>query len=180
MRNSWLSFTIPNEIRSRLHDIALNIASKTKFDPMPYNYIHMTAVFLGNKTRVTPEMLDIVAQYDLSGAFRFDRLEYFPPSKLNLIVAIFETDNSEIAIKLAEMRKQLKNEFGFDMSERDLQAQLFVPHFTLGKLNLTKRELDYLINTNFLQNIENEIENKGDFMFEVEQTDSPLHLCGGT
>ncbi len=176
MKNSWLSFTIPDELRERLHGVTLKIAHKTKFNPMLYDNIHMTAVFLG-KMHVVPEVFDIVTQYDLSGSFRFDRLEFFPPGKSNLIVAIFEADNSEIAAKLAQMKRQLKDEVGLDISERYLQAE-FVPHFTLGKLKLTKAELTDLINSNFLQNLENEIENKDDMIFEVEQNGPQLHLCG--
>lgn len=188
MKNSWLSFTIPDKLRGNLSSICQSIASRTNFQPMTYENIHMTAIFLGRvclQVRIEEEhVLDIVSRHDLRGNFRFDRLEYFPPGKSNLIVAIFKTDNQEeIVAKLGRIKHELNDELGYDISlSAEVQSSNnndFVPHFTLGKLKLTKSDLDELLNDDgFLSEINDEIMNK-DTGLKLKE-DHPLYLCGGS
>lgn len=153
--------------------MSLNIASKAAFSPTAKENLHMTAIFFGKTLIDVPRVFDIVSHYNLSGKFSFDRLEYFPPSKCNLIVAIFKS-NDEISQKLGSIKNELSDELGYNLQP----CEEFIPHVTLGKLKLTKTELDDIINSSFLADFENEIENRNDLMYVIDEYE-PLYLCGG-
>ena len=143
---------------------------------MAHEKIHMTAVFLG-KTHVLPDVFDHIVSrsHDLTGAFRFDKLAFFPPGKSNLIVAIFKADNRDMTESLAKIKQELNDEFGYS-----IPAEMeFIPHFTLGKLNLTKDELSKLTRSNFLNKVEDEIISRDDLFFAIDEN-YPLYLCGGS
>ena len=76
---------------------------------------------------------------------------------------------------LAKIKQELNDEFGYS-----IPAEMeFIPHFTLGKLNLTKDELSKLTRSNFLNKVEDEIISRDDLFFAIDEN-YPLYLCGGS
>jgi len=179
MKNNWLSFTIPNELRRDLRALSLFIENQTSFNPMSFENIHMTAMFFGKVPVREQEVIDIVSRHNLSGSFEFDKLEFFPPSKRNLIIARFKMSSPEISNTLNEIKKELSDELGYVFAEKDLKSD-FVPHITLGKLKVSSNELHDLINSTFLTDLEHDaVGERHDLRFDIGCGGSaPLYLCG--
>ncbi|VBB18095.1 hypothetical protein YASMINEVIRUS_558 [Yasminevirus sp. GU-2018] len=177
MRNSWLSFTLPDDLRNLLHEVARKLSNSTKFSPMALDDLHMTAVFMGKSYREKDRdvLFEIIASHKLSGRFTFDKLIFFPPSKNNLIVALFKAP-VDLMNRVCQLKKDIKEKLGYDVPVSEL-TQHFIPHVTLGKLNLTKYEVSELIKLDILQKM-GEASFKNGASFEVN-TDEPLYLCGG-
>lgn len=172
MKNNWLSFTLDEDIRLELYNLGLFISKKLKFDNMSYDGIHMTSVFLGKqlKSGDIDKIYAIIDKYSLNGEFKFVGLEFFPPTKNNLIVAKFETDRDTMK-KVEKIKQNIRDELKYDIDE-----SLFNPHVTLGKLSISKSDLDNLIKTNILKEmIEKSKFDRTGFMIYFN---SPMYLCG--
>ena len=177
MRNNWLSFTLPDDLRNLLHDVAKKLVNSTKFSPMAYDDLHMTAVFMGKSYREKDReiLFEIIASHRLMGSLTFDKLIFFPPSKNNLIVALFKAP-VDLSNRVCKLKKEIRERLGYDVPESELTKH-FIPHVTLGKLNLTKNELADLMKIDILQKL-GDASIKNGTSFDVD-SDNPLYLCGG-
>jgi hypothetical protein len=53
MRNRWLSFLIPDDMRNFLTELCDKISSELKVNKMNYDDLHMTAIFFLGKLNLT-------------------------------------------------------------------------------------------------------------------------------
>jgi 2'-5' RNA ligase len=171
MSNSWLSFTLPGQAQLKLHDLCKILSTKFKFNPMSYDGLHMTAVFMGKsyKSKDQDRIFELIEEIKLSGSFEFDRLDFFPPTKNNLIVAIFKSSSKDIHEKLKLLKIKISDELGYEVDNGE-----FLPHVTLGKLIITRKQLAMLIKENSLVDISKDVNNVN-FNINVH---NPLYLCG--
>ena len=168
MKNIWFSFTLPESIRSKLDIIAIKISETIPFSPMRYDDIHMTCIFLGKqpKSQDIAQIESIIKSHNLKGMMRFIGLEFFPPTKNNLIIARF--DAAKEVLKIIEQIKQdIK-----DIMKYDIDMEI-IPHITLGKINLSKTELIDLIS----KGLDKSDLDLSDLNFIID-SEKPLYLCG--
>jgi 2'-5' RNA ligase len=182
MRNNWLSFTLPEGTRQNLYDICSKLNKMFKINTMRFNNLHMTAVFMSKwyVSRDHDKLFELINKANLSGSFEFDKLVFFPPSKKNLVVAVFKiSKTSGIEKNLKLLKNSIRSELGYDVDMDD-----FIPHVTLGKMIMTKQELNELIKqdkcplSELTESILNgDVDKKLDFQINDE---NPLYLCGET
>ena len=145
MRNKWISLYITKTIRKQIYKICVYIKDELKknniiFEPMLENNLHMTLVFLGEKTDEKKINIEIDNFKKESYKLNFEKVINFPPYKENLLVIIFD-ENMKLLNKVNDMKKEL--------NIKDIFS--FVPHITLGKivchkLGSNKEIIDNIIN----------------------------------
>jgi 2'-5' RNA ligase len=170
MKNNWLSFTLPDDVRNNLYNLTQIIENKyqIKFKPMTKEDLHMTCIFLGKQLK--KDHMDIIFQiiksYNLIGLMRYSHIDFFPPNKKNLIVLRFIT--SQDVIKTVQKIKQaITDKLGYTIETNEL-----IPHITLGKLLVNKIELADIIDNNSLKQI------KIDMCFDFSiNNECPLVMC---
>lgn len=169
MRNNWLSFTIPDDVRAKLNDLAIVLSETYSFNPMTKDDLHMTCVFLGKqfKKKDMDVINQIINAHNFTGEFKFVGLDLFPPNKKNLIVARFEGSNN-ILKNVLSIKTHIQNTLGYIIDTDQL-----VPHITLGKLSINKSELSELINSGKVTNTK--LSTELNFTINVSQ---PLYMCG--
>lgn len=176
MRNNWLSFTLPQKTRDALHELANSISRIAKFRIMDYNSFHMTAVFLGEQfTRKDYDTLfqlidESRLRKDPGLLFEFEGLEFFPPTKRNLVVAKFGI--SKVFGDVIQVLKQdIRDKMGYRIPEEG-----FIAHVTLGKLAISTHELLDLIKSDALKGLSNKF-HTNELNFSVDRNE-PLYMSG--
>ena len=176
MRNVWISVTLDPDLRDKLYKIGVGINEKVNFSFMDYNDLHMTALFLGEKCKKRDIIENILQRFAdefkemQNEKIKFTKASFFPPTKNNLIVLEYECTKN-FKNKLETLKKEFTTEFGVVFEDRE-----YVPHITLGKLNLTKKQLSELINSDFLNKLNDKLcNNKLDILVSSEE---PLYICG--
>jgi 2'-5' RNA ligase len=173
MRNNWLSFMFPEETRNELYHLCTKLSGLFNFNQMAYNDLHMTSIFMGKnyKSKDHERLFKLVEEEKISGFFEFDRLEFFPPAKKNLVVAIFKM-SKDVQKKIKALKAKIKEELKYDIDDDD-----FVPHITLGKISITRKELELVIKKNPLIELAASIHDKSLINFSIN-IHEPLYLCG--
>ena len=173
MRNTWLSFAIPSNFIDELYNICESIYDQIKFKPMRENELHMTAIFLGKQIK-TPDIdiisdiiRDMVNDGKFEGQCKFEKLSYFPPNKKNLIVAEYSCPD-QIKQDLLELKEILRIKLNYNITDEE-----FIPHVTLGKLMLTKKELCEIHKSGLLDSINI---NKAELTFDIHKV-FPIEMC---
>lgn len=169
MKNIWYSFTLPESIRKKLDIIAKKLSETIPFSSMEYNDIHMTCIFLGKqcKSKDIEKINDIIRLHTIKGIMKFIDLEFFPPTKNNLIVAKFIT-TKEVLRTIEKIKEDIKHKMNYDI---DMEM---MPHITLGKINLSTSELMNLV----VKGLDKSDIDLTDLDFIID-CDNPLYLCGG-
>lgn len=171
MANNWLSFTISDDARTLLNDLAVKISETYSFNPMTKDDLHMTCVFLGKqfKKKDMDAIDKIINAHNLKGEFKFVGLEFFPPTKNNLIVARFEV-SKEVLKNVLSIKTQIRDTLGYQIDMDQL-----IPHVTLGKFSLSKSDLAELISKGSLH----DIKVSEDLRFKINEP-LPVYMCGRT
>ena len=134
MRNTWLSFDIDNNSKEHMYSINSTLDS-TYIKIMDYHNIHMTSVFFGkrlkgiNKDRLK-EINSIINKYIKAHNkinLCFDKFSLFPPNKNNIVVALYKHNNTLTSIV---------NDIINSLPEYSNNTEIFIPHITVGKLNV--------------------------------------------
>ena len=171
MKNNWLSFIIPDDIRDNLYNFTQIIDTKyqLKFKPMTKEDLHMTCIFLGKQLKKDHiNTIDqIIKSYNLIGMMKFSHIEFFPPNKKNLIVLRFIT-SKDVIKTIQKIKQSITEKLGYKIESDEL-----IPHITLGKLLVTKTELSDIVSNNSLNHIKIDMS----FNFSINN-DNPLIMCG--
>ena len=134
MRNTWLSFYFDNISREQMYSINLTL-DITQIKPMEYHDIHMTAIFFGKKLKgINKEKLKeinfiinkCIKPYNRLNLY-FDKFSLFPPNKNNIIVAIYKPN---------DILTSIINDIKKSIPEYSDISDVFIPHITVGKLNV--------------------------------------------
>jgi len=153
--SAYISLVLDADTKATLQTCIERIqaSSPVPLDAMLRADMHMTLVFLGANLRGLPpakrsELQAIITVFRedadaaaTSSALEFERLELFPPTKRNLLVARYK-----IAGRNLEAVRKLQAEcFGLGMvsmeeEEGRLKGEEFVAHVTLGKFRGMKAE----------------------------------------
>lgn len=137
----YVSLTLPLEYKQALTGFNQRITQDLDQHQIKYNQydedsLHMTIAFIGHKLKsvskdVYLKLNRIIEQYSqhlLNLSFEFSHFDYFPESKRNLIVAVYEP--SETALNfITALKTEINN---LDLLTED--ASKFVCHITLGKI----------------------------------------------
>ena len=153
--SAYISLVLDPTSKSALQTCIDRIQSTSPvpLDPMSTLEMHMTLVFLGSNLRSLPppkrtELDGIIAAFSTdvtttttaAAALEFNRLELFPPTKRNLLVAMYKigTGNLEALSRLQKACLDL----GVLSREEHVKFEQgdFVAHVTLGKFRGMKAE----------------------------------------
>jgi len=178
--NNWLSLDLDIETRKNLHDIAEYIkincnalfGENVSFEPMKYDDIHMTAIFIGDKIYANMHNYNrqsictiinskLIQHYELT----YEGYKLFPPNKQNLIVVTF-TCSQKLLERINDIVIIMEKN-GFVGLK---QLNNFTPHITLGKIRATKQQIDRISQNNDLHHIP--------IMETKSFITSSLYLCG--
>lgn len=134
MRNTWLSFMLEEKEKSIMFGINRTFdTSKVRIEHD--NYIHMTTVFFGKMLKgltkhrlieINATIKEIVSKYsDSNMKLEFDKFSMFPPTKLNLVVAIYKPN-----VNVTNMVMEIKDQ----IPEANDTINGYTPHITIGKI----------------------------------------------
>ena len=130
MHNNWLSFTLPDLSREELYKNVQLV--NIPFKPMSHSDLHMTMMYFGkiihDRTKYNI-MVNIMKQIETKKTFKFTFkcYSYFPYTKKNHIVAIYDT-TPDCYEYVKTVRSTLKKAGIVDPDES------FIPHVTMGRI----------------------------------------------
>lgn len=177
-RNNWLSLEIDQITRENLHIMTSNITkilfdNGILFNPMPYDQIHMTGIFIGEelhklnslKPDIIPQ-LNHTDQHNKTTCFelKFIGFQMFPPAKRNIIVAKYQC-SEELKKRIQNIVNTIDQFSGLNLK----QNNNFDPHITLGKIDSSS-----VRNLTDLEDLLKTLTHTETLNFSTKT----LHLCG--
>jgi 2'-5' RNA ligase len=186
-KNNWLSVNINDGKRQYLYDIENMLVEELGkegiiFSVMEYNAIQMTALFMGDylyKLNQANAFLKLITDQKQEYEFKFIGLELFPPKKHNLVVARFAC-SKDMTTRIRDMANIIDT-----VAETNIDKfHNFIPHITLGKINLSEVKDDTLETSSLEKNTYRKLSlaiSRVQERIDLEKlnfSSSGLYLCG--